>query len=202
MPTGYTSDVVDGKVTEFSQFALQCARAFGALISMREEPHSALIPETIEPDTSYYDGRLGSLKESLARLERMTPTEASVAQREALQKVLLSRQDYIDRNKAEAERLNRMTQLVLKWKPPTPDHEGLRSFMLDQLRISAPGDYVPPMPRELSAEAWRQDEIAKVQKDISYCTEEREKEIKRAEERSAWLKALRDSLKEYSNVNP
>lgn len=30
MPTGYTFEVCEGKMTDFSAFALQCARAFGA----------------------------------------------------------------------------------------------------------------------------------------------------------------------------
>jgi len=49
MPTGYTYPVVEGKITEFSDFALSCARAFGALITMRDDPHDTPIPETFEP---------------------------------------------------------------------------------------------------------------------------------------------------------
>lgn len=55
MPTGYTAAVCDGKITEFPAFALQCARAFGALITMRDDAMNAPIPEEIKPDTSYYD---------------------------------------------------------------------------------------------------------------------------------------------------
>lgn len=37
MPTGYTASVQEGKVTEFRDFAMECARAFGALVMMRDE---------------------------------------------------------------------------------------------------------------------------------------------------------------------
>ena len=38
MPTGYTLDLYNGKDITFEEFVLKCARAFGALIDMRDEP--------------------------------------------------------------------------------------------------------------------------------------------------------------------
>jgi hypothetical protein len=38
MPTGYTAGVADGTITEFREYALLCARAFGACIMLRDEP--------------------------------------------------------------------------------------------------------------------------------------------------------------------
>ena len=52
MPTGYTLELYDGKDITFEEFVLKCARAFGALINMRDEPRDAPIPERFEP--SYY----------------------------------------------------------------------------------------------------------------------------------------------------
>lgn len=37
MPTGYTSPLYEGKEISFEQFALRCARNFGALVMMRDE---------------------------------------------------------------------------------------------------------------------------------------------------------------------
>ena len=47
MPTGYTAAVKDG--ITFEQFAWSCARAFGALIDMRDSPTGAPIPQRFEP---------------------------------------------------------------------------------------------------------------------------------------------------------
>ena len=41
MATGYTYPVVEGKITEFSEFALGCARAFGAFMHMRDDNSDA-----------------------------------------------------------------------------------------------------------------------------------------------------------------
>ena len=45
MPTGYTADIQDGKITTLREYALSCARAFGALIMMRDDPHDAPIAD-------------------------------------------------------------------------------------------------------------------------------------------------------------
>ena len=45
MPTGYTSGVATGEIKDFKTYALQCARAFGACIMLRDEPMSDEIPK-------------------------------------------------------------------------------------------------------------------------------------------------------------
>jgi hypothetical protein len=37
MPTGYTAEILDGKVTTFREFAQKCMRAFESTIHMRDE---------------------------------------------------------------------------------------------------------------------------------------------------------------------
>ena len=41
MPTGYTSDLYEGKNISFTEFALQCSRAFGATIDQRDDGRDA-----------------------------------------------------------------------------------------------------------------------------------------------------------------
>lgn len=51
MPTGYTAGVKDGTVTDFKAFVMQCARAFGALIDMRDDPSDVPIPKSFAPSS-------------------------------------------------------------------------------------------------------------------------------------------------------
>ena len=37
MPTGYTADIYEGNDVSFRDFALKCARAFGACIEQRDD---------------------------------------------------------------------------------------------------------------------------------------------------------------------
>lgn len=46
MPTGYTADLME-KGMEFKPFVLQCARAFGALITMRDDSLDAPSPKSL-----------------------------------------------------------------------------------------------------------------------------------------------------------
>ncbi len=52
MPTGYTAAVQNGTVTRFADFAMNCARAFGALVELRDEM-DAPIPDTFKPSTHH-----------------------------------------------------------------------------------------------------------------------------------------------------
>jgi len=49
MASGYVHKMLDDK-QDFRTFAMSCARAFGALITMRDEPADAPIPDEFKPD--------------------------------------------------------------------------------------------------------------------------------------------------------
>ncbi len=194
MPTGYTHNVVDGKITEFSEFAMTCARAFGALIDMRDEPMGAPIPETVKPHTSYYEEKLAADMKRLGDVQALTNAECETACLEAHRVALASRKKYLDDEDLEATRLNAMLAKVRAWHPPTPDHIEMKKFMIDQLTISMPGDYVPAIPILLDGATWRQQEINRLADSIVYSQKEVAKEIERSNGRTNWIKALRESL--------
>ena len=73
MPTGYTAAIKDG--ISFNEYALSCARAFGALIMMRDEPADAPIPDEFKP-SDYHFKKIEEAKAELARLRAMSPDEA------------------------------------------------------------------------------------------------------------------------------
>jgi hypothetical protein len=64
MPTGFTADICKGAEVSFEDFAMTCARAFGALYSMRDEPMDAPIPETFVASGYHAD----ELEKAKARL--------------------------------------------------------------------------------------------------------------------------------------
>ncbi|MDE2099564.1 MAG: hypothetical protein KGL39_20090 [Patescibacteria group bacterium] len=193
MPTGYTAAVVDGKITEFPDFAMTCARAFGALITMRDDPMDAPIPDKFEED-GYYAKRVAEGLKELGDVQAMTDGEANQAAVQAYQNARKSRADYLQRQETEAERINAMLAKVRAWTPPTPDHQEMKKFMIDQLTISLPGDYAPAIPELLDGPTWRQRKIDELAKSVAYSKVEREKEIERAKSRTQWVKDLRASL--------
>jgi hypothetical protein len=193
MPTGYTAAVVDGKVTEFKDFAMSCARAFGALITMRDDPSDAPIPDKIEP-RSYYQDRIAEHQKRLGDVLAMNNVEAEAAAKAAHAEALKYRADYLVRQDQEAARLNNMLAKARAWKPPTPDHVEMKDFMIQQLMVSLPGSYAPAIPELLDGETWRKREGDRIAKDIVYYKNEWAKEQEHAANRTQWLKALRASL--------
>ena len=84
MPTEYTHYIKDG--ISFKEFALKCARAFGACITMKEDPMDVEIPK-FKPDT-YYHKRLKATLKKWKELDNITVAEAELmAEEEYLREV-------------------------------------------------------------------------------------------------------------------
>ena len=75
MPTGYTAWIEEGAT--FEEFILGCARAFGACISMRDEPLSKQIPEQFK-ESSYDKEKVQEYIELLKKYESMTIEQAEI----------------------------------------------------------------------------------------------------------------------------
>ena len=85
------------------------------------------------------------------------------------------------------------------WKPPTPDHEGLKAFMREQIESSIRFDcdnsyYLTHMPVKMTAMEWRSKQVEQARRDIAYHSKEHTEEVGRAHTRTDWVKALRESL--------
>src|SRR5690606_7429142 len=71
MPTGYTSPIYEGEDISGEDFILSCARQFGGLIHMRDEPSDAPI-RLRDMDTKYYDNKIKEAKCKIEELKRMS----------------------------------------------------------------------------------------------------------------------------------
>ena len=195
MPTGYTLDLYDGKDITFEEFVLKCARAFGALIDMRDEPMDAPIPERFEPS----DHHLKELEKAKRRLKEIRKWNEEKAEQEAeraYREALKERKEFIKKNKLIRKRYEDMLSKVQKWKPPTIEHVSLKQFMIQQLLESIEFDcFVPEMPQRLSGEEYREQQIKKALSDIEYHEKEYAEEVNRVYEKNKWLLLLRESLK-------
>lgn len=197
MPTGYTAAVQDGKITKLADFALSCARAFGALITMRDEPFDAPIPDEIKP-SSHCAERAKEAQERIAKLDEMTPAAAQAALENEIKAHTSRKKKWAAEKAAQLARYNAMLVQVEAWHPPTAEHTELKDFMLNQLRDSIRGDcggeyWEPKLP--VTATEWVKAERAKAERDHSYYTAEDAKERERAAKRTAWVRDLKDSLK-------
>lgn len=203
MPTGYTAAVADGTITDLPAFAMQLARGMGALITMRDAPWDAPIPERLEPSTKYHDEKLSEARKEHERIYSMKDAEAQSAADAEMAEFEANRAKAENENREQRNRYNAMIAKVVQWEGAP---EGIKEFALEQLHSGRDFDCREPFrywgdPPERNGAKWRASKLEKIARDISYHEAERAKEIARTEGRNAWLAQLRASLaQEPGNV--
>jgi monoamine oxidase len=196
MPTGYTADLKDG--ISFKTYALNCARAFGACVTLRDEPGGGEnIPDEFTP-SDYNAKAAQKARDELAALLNLTPDQRERRAAKAWDEAETSRLMRLEDKRKQREAYEAMLAKVNAWTPPTPEHAGLHEFMRTQIEQSIDfdcgGDYgKTPTPR-LTGDQWSAQEAARLNRDIGYHEKEHAAECKRAADRTAWVRALRAAL--------
>lgn len=196
MPTGYTADINDG--ITFQTFAMNCARAFGACVELRDEPAGGdRIPDAFQP-SDYHLKALEKARASLSELEAMTPAD-------------LERMASNDYDEAETRRVMRLKEIgeqraayeamllkVNQWTPPTDEHQGLKDFMVEQITKSIDFDcstsYHETPTVRVDGASWAAARRQSLQRDVAYHTRQHAEEVERAASRTKWVADLRKSL--------
>lgn len=191
MPTGYTAAIQEG--ASFEQFVWSCARAFGALIEMRDEPANAPIP-TFEP-SSYNMDRLKEEEKRLLRLKKMTAEEKELAAQAECNEALKHAREREKKNADTEEKYKAILDRVKAWNPPTKDHEGMKKFMIKQIEDSIRFDcYEVEAPIRKTGEEWFEAQLKEVRGNIEYHKKAHQEEIERVKSRNEWVQALNKSV--------
>lgn len=197
MPTGYTSDIEKG--ISFRQYAMGCARAFGALITMRDDPHDAPIPEKFEP-SPYYLESVAKAKARIAELEAMTAEEVIAARdKEYADLVEYNEKGIRDRKELRAKYEDILAH-ARGWVSPSPDHDEFKQFMISQIEDSIQWDcdtsyYEENQPEKKSPAAWIADAFQRERDHLAYSEKSLAEEVARVEKRNLWVRQLREALK-------
>lgn len=196
MPTGYTAGLYEGDES-FETFVMHAARGMSVLMLMRDAPFDAPIPDKFEPS----DYHTKALHDARTRLE--TAMALTEAQAEELARIANERRtaEYEEAKAKDAARRRRYEEMLAKveaWQPPTDDHMGFKRFMLEQLTESIRydcGGGVSDPPKPITAIEYGENEIRRAFDDIYYHKDQLAKEEARCAQRTAWVKALRESLR-------
>lgn len=202
MPTGYTTDIKKG--ISFKDFALGCAKAFGACVTLRDQPNK-VIPDEFKPSI-YYEGRIKEIKKEIKLLEIIDIKTAGIKAKEEYNREIKRYKKYIDEANELRKRYDAMLRDVEGWKPPTNDHIELKNFMKEQIQTSINHDcnidyYIEILEdilesiRLLDGQKWINEKKEKAVKDLEYCNKEDTKEKERVQERNDWIRELRMSLR-------
>lgn len=207
MPTGYTAGILDGKITTFSQFVKQSMRAFGAcnhMVDMNfEEDYIERSP------SSFYKTKIKELEGVIEQISLLTDAEILENKKKELEE---KKRDILEQIKKKEKYTNVLMEILKEakeWEPPTEEHVGIKSFMIDQLESTIKYDcdllYEKNKLKKVQAELEnfpnfelvteeRTKRIEKAKTDIEDYTKEYEKEIKRCQEANQWVKELLGSL--------
>lgn len=195
MPTGYSSIIDEGG--KFDEYVWRCARAFGPLISMRDDPLDAPIPDKVESlgSENYHQTQLDLAKETLTKLGDMSEAEvrsAAKADYEQAHKYWKKHKDETDKSRAL---YFAMRDKVQSWKPPTPEHEGLKTFMLSQIDGGMPYESsTADIPKLLPPDEWKAQKVESAKWDIAYHTKHLAESLEGEQKATAWLNRLRQAV--------
>ena len=195
MPTGYTSDIYDGKDVSGKDFILQCSRMF--LSCMRDTTLNSPLPKQIEVD-NYYVEHLEKAKDKLRRVKNMTIEEIEKEVEEKYQHDIENyKKVHEAKNQLKHRYLKVLSEIIL-WQPPTTEHESLKKFAIDQLMGSIEQDcstrYRDSIPVKQTPIDYYNDKIEDYTDSVQYAEDLLKSEQEHVEQQNCWLKQLRDSL--------
>ena len=176
---------------------MSCARAFGALVTMRDEPSDAVIPDEFVP-TDYHVKNIKRLKSKLASIEKLTPEEVREAARLEFVDKFHQRDAWRTERRILRDKYEEMLNKVNAWNPPSNDHYGLKRFMIQQIEESIRHDcweYDDELVED-PPDVWRSKKKEAIRKSIAYHEKEDREERERVADRNRWVRELRWSLVE------
>ena len=194
MPTGYTAIIEERADLTFRDFALRCARGMGACIMQRDDPTDD--PPKVPEASGHHIVELRKAEAELVELRGLSREGARALWQADCESIAKSNAEIVAKAKETGQRYARMRAKVETWKPPTPDHEGFRRFMLQQID-ACESDWTPytveaaPTPGD-----WLAKRIKAAEWSVKYHTEQHAAEVKRTAERKAWIEALYAALPE------
>ena len=203
MPTGYTADIVDGKVTTFKEFAKKCIRAFGAAIHMRDDS----LNKKYEPreESNHHKKRLKEAYEENQKLADMSDEQLVKIRKEEIKEAIKYQNEQIEEKRIIRERLGKILEETKQWKEPTPEHLNYKAFMIQQIEDTIKWDgedeYNQEELKKLRLENSNIDPV-KVRKskqdsidwDIEYHTKEMAKETENVQNANKWVQDILESI--------
>lgn len=206
MVSAFTEALYEGDEEEtFERFVKRCSRAMD--FRAREEgPITARMPDLERIEREELAERTGWLEEAQKDLQEaiderdallaMTDEEVRAESEKRAEETFQFYSDINQKNFPRAERFRAMLAKVDAWTPPTPKHEGLKRFMVEQLSHHL-DDGKAPVKEVKTPEAWRAEQLRYANRNVEVKRERvaKKEELLASPTTAQWLRELIDSLK-------
>ena len=200
MPTGLTAPIYADDSMTAEQFLWRCARHFGALGFMRDDPANASIPETVVVSPYYYEA-VTTAQRQLAEIEAMSDQEVEARAHAQYEEERKFWQESRAKAVAMRRRYDALIADVETWEPPSSKHTSLKDFALTQLRNSREADCpVRESPEPILSVDWREDQLTYWTDQLAYAQQRLQEKEDRAREATEWIQQLRASLSAETRV--
>lgn len=197
MPSGYIEKVIKGEIASFADFAWQCSRAMGVAVTLRDEPVSVKTPEHFEVE-AYYGKWVEEAKNKARDIQGWTAQRRQdefLAYNANMRDML---REAMGDSRNACERCEDMLYDVNAWEPPTPDHQGLKDFMIEQLKGTIEFDGTPPKPEYYKfyddVDAFYQDKLESAREAYASAVKRLREAEERNTKRNDWVQDLKQSL--------
>lgn len=193
MPTGYTCIIEDDPSITFRKYALRCARGMGVCVMQRDDDMAD--PPKPRELTDYHSKAANVARARLVELQGLSAEGAAALWQADVESARKANEQFIAEATIERDAYSRIRAEVVAWSPPTPDHSGLRKFMLEQIDLCYRPDELPYQQAvPATCAEWLRGQIDRATHDIAYHDEHHAAEVRHVEESARWIEALYASL--------
>lgn len=200
MPSYYTADINEGKDISFQEFALKCARAYGAFVHMRDEPLNTTLSRPTLSD--YHTNEIKNIENEFALF-----LKSSTEQRKKMFEIEMEKEEayYLREIEKEKQIKNKYLTLindVKAYKPQSTELKEFKNFMFDQLIDGMKYDcsnedwYNKSIQslKEETFETWEEERMNLYNSKLGYQKEALKKEKKSIDLANKWIDELYKSL--------
>lgn len=200
--TGYTSGVVDGRVTDAKDYLKMCLHAFGVMIQYRDDPLTKDLPDSIPMDT-YHVSRIDYHKSKLEEVKARTDDEWREELKKSLEKEKAEYEEAKKEIQVEAERIENMRKKIVAWDCDDQLAD-VKKFALEQLNMTTPYDLdwytdsIEQLEKALTDETrfneWKKNVIESAENDLKYTIKHADEDIANNKKANEYLAKFKKEL--------
>lgn len=200
--TGYTSGVVDGRVTDAKDFLSMCLHAFGVMIQYRDDPITKDLPDSIPMD-AYHVSQIDSNKRKLEEIKARTDDEWREELKKALEKEKAEYEEAKKELQVETERVEAMRKQIEAWECDYPITD-VKKFALEQLDMTTPyglewyTNNIKELENAIKDETrfneWKKNVIESAEDDLKYTIKHADEDIANNKKANEYLAKFKKEL--------
>lgn len=191
MPTGYTYKIEEVPGYTAKQYIEHCAHNFGLLLHLRDD-QSVSLPDTIPLDT-YSSEKYIQAKVAQESFIKLTLTERKQQYREWVKKTKEQNLKWKKEKEEKDSRYRAMLEKLNVWNPTSSVANNIKTFAISQIKDST--WYNEPYAIEIIPYIkWVENTLEKLERDVVYFLEQKNKDEKRNYEFNLALQELKQDL--------